>query len=281
MASNLPLPRLGAGRLGAIDIVTDDALARETGVRVAFTARSGGVSEGPYASLNLAAHVRDDVEAVLENRRILASALGIGENRLVVPNQVHGTDLVFVDSGDDQAVLSAQARASSEEGADGVIVSVPDVAALLCFADCVPVIVVSPTGRFAVIHAGWRGVYASVAVRAVRAMAAEEASLFGGKAQAAASYNVYIGPHIHGECFETGSEVHGLFTSKFGQGCACDAEHISLARALRVDLAGAGVSERRVADAGICTVCNVDRFFSYRASGGVCGRHGAVAVRKG
>lgn len=280
MASNLPLPRLEAGRLGAIDIATDDALARETGVRVAFTGRSGGVSEGLYASLNLASHVGDAVEAVLENRRILAEALGVGSKRLVVPNQVHGTDLVFVDSDEEEAVAAAAARASSEAGADGVIVSAPDVAALLCFADCVPVIIVSPTGRFAVVHAGWRGVYASIAVRSVRAMAEAEAGVFGSVASAAASYNVYIGPHIHAECFETAPDVHGLFTGKFGETCAPDEKHVDLGRALRLDLVGAGIDTSRVADMGVCTVCNSEDFFSYRASGGVCGRHGALAVRK-
>lgn len=281
MASSLPLPHLAAGSFGAIDIVTDDALAQVLGVRVAFTGRAGGVSEGPYASLNLASHVNDDVEAVLENRRILAEALGVPAENIVVPNQVHGTDLVRVDSADAGSVARAREKAASDAGADGVVVSVPDVAALLCFADCVPVVIVSPTGRFAVVHAGWRGVHASIAARAVRLMAAEEAGLFGGDAQAAASYNVYIGPHIHGECFETGPEVHELFTSKFGPDCAFDDTHVGLARALRTDLVGVGVDERRIADAGICTVCNADEFFSYRASGGACGRHGAVAVRKG
>lgn len=282
MALELPLPQLAERTLGALHIVTDDALALKTGVRVAFTGRVGGVSEGPYASLNLGSHVHDDAAAVVENRRLLADALGVSPERLIVPNQVHGTNLVTVDSADAEVVATAAEQAASPEGADGIIVSAPDVAALLCFADCVPAIIVSPTGRFAVVHAGWRGVEASIAPKAVAAMARADASAgaFADEQAAAASYNVYLGPHIHGECFETGADVHKLFVTKFGEACAVDARRIDLKMALSVDLARVGVASERIVDAGICTVCNSDEYFSYRASGGVCGRHGAVAVRK-
>ena len=76
-----------------------------------------------------------------------------------------------------------------------------NAAALLCYADCVPVIIVSPTGRFAVVHAGWRGVDNLISVKAVRSMAYADEALLG--ADAASTYNVYIGPHIGPECFET------------------------------------------------------------------------------
>ncbi len=93
----------------------------------------------------------------------------------------------------------------AQDGADGLVVHALNAAALLCYADCVPVIIVSPTGRFAVVHAGWRGVDNLISVKAVRSMAyADEAPL---GADAALTYNVYIGPHIGPECF--------------GDGCGC------------------------------------------------------------
>ena len=140
-------------------------------------------------------------------------------------------------------------------------------------------IIVSPTGRFAVVHAGWRGVHSSIAVHALEALAIMDASQLGGEERAKAACNVYVGPHIRGECFETGEDVHTQFVRRFGEECAHDATHISLLRALTRDFVQAGVREERIADSGICTACESQSYFSYRASGGTCGRHGALAVR--
>ena len=85
----------------------------------------------------------DAVDAVQENRRRLLAALGAEGMPLVVPNQVHGTRIVAIDDASD----IEDACAAAAEGADGLLVGVPDVAALLCFADCVPVVVVSPDGE--------------------------------------------------------------------------------------------------------------------------------------
>ena len=92
--------------------------------------------------------------------------------------------------------------------------------------------------------------------------------------------NVYIGPHIHDCCFEVGSEVEQRFAELFGQGCVRPSRHVSMLDALRVQLAAVGVDPARICDAGICTQCNPQLYFSYRASGGTCGRHGAIAFRK-
>ena len=274
----LPEPQLGLRSFGAqaLPLFTDEALFQRTGLRVAFSGRAGGVSEGAYASLNLGGHVGDDQARVDENRRILLSALDASDAQLVVPSQVHGKNLVPIDSDDPQLVDAARARA--KEGADGIVVSTSGVAALLCYADCVPVVIASPTGRFAVVHAGWRGVMNGIAPVAVQRMAAADGAALG--ADAAAEYNVYIGPHIHVECFETGEDVRARFVERFGAACAPDARHVDLFKALCCGLAEVGVRRERVVEAGVCTMCNPDRYYSYRAAGGVCGRHGAIAFRK-
>lgn len=279
--SQLPLPQLAPRRLDALYILTDDALAHTTGVRVAFSGRAGGVSEAPYEGLNLATHVGDDPARVEQNRHALLHALGAQGMPLVVPNQVHGDNLVCVRGSDERSLHAA--REAAARGADGLVVSAPGVAALLCFADCVPVVVVSPSGAFAVVHAGWRGVVASIAPKAVRTLAQYdvEQGLFPSEAAAAASYNVYLGPHIRVECFETGPEVRDQFVSAVGASCVEGERHVSLARALRTDLERAGVAPSRIADAGVCTACNPEVFYSYRAEGGVCGRHGAIAFLQG
>jgi YfiH family protein len=221
--------------------------------------------------------VGDDPAAVARNRELLLEALGAGEAALVVPSQVHGDEIVEVASAEPGAVEAARARAL--EGADGLLVDVPQVAALLCFADCVPVVLASPTGRFAVVHAGWRGAVAGIAGKAVRLLAARDAAELGiAPSSAAAALNAYLGPHIHAECFETGAEVRARFVDRYGADVAPDGRHVDLARALACDLGGAGLAAERIADAGACTACRLDDYFSYRASGGTCGRHGAIAV---
>lgn len=251
-------------------LVTDEALLRATGVRVAFAERSGGASAGGFSSLNLGAHVDDDARAVEENRRRLLSALGASRAELVVPNQVHGTDLVTVRDAGASQVQAARARAA--EGADGIVVTCADVAALLCFADCMPVVLVAPGGSFAVVHAGWRGVYGHIVPKALR-------NLCGVSGADAAQCNVYLGPYIHAECFEVSADLAEKFALEFGPACVPSKRHVDLGAAMRADLRAVGVDARRIADVGACTVCENDRFFSYRAQHGACGRHGAVAVR--
>ena len=266
----LPKPCLNALPMGAhsVNALTDDALFAACGVRIAFTGRQGGTSQGPYASLNTGAHVDDDLSCVQRNRAIALEALGFAQAQLIVPNQVHGTNIVRVGQASEAPAVAELAS----QGADGVVVEAPGVAALLNFADCLPLIIVAPDGCFAVAHAGWRGAVAGIAGKAVRALVGAGLDVSG--------FNAYIGPHIRSECFETSEEIARQFADEYGEDVLADSRHVSLARAVSVDLMRAGLSQDRIADAGICTVCNHDRFFSYRAAGGVCGRHAAIAVRK-
>ena len=282
VCNTLPAPHLDARPCGArrISMLTDQALFEACGVRIAFTGREGGVSEGAFSSLNLGAHVQDDLDAVMENRSRVVEALGAPDVPIVVPNQVHGTNIVAIDSAAACDVVAAQQRAQA--GADALVVSVPDVAALLCFADCTPVAIVSPTGRFAVAHAGWRGVVGNIAALSAQQLAQADGAADSTQARALiAGYNVYIGPHIHADHFEVGEEVVSQFREAFGPSCIADARHVSMLEAISVSLERIGADRSRICDAGICTQCNPEAYYSYRASGGTCGRHGAIAFRKG
>ncbi|MFR8784590.1 polyphenol oxidase family protein [Slackia sp.] len=268
---DLPYPRLAEGRFSSCAVLTDDALNADFGVRICFTQRTGGESEPPYDSLNLGDHVQDDPECVGLNRRKLFCAFGMREDAVIVPKQVHGDAIVACKNRSDyaHAVLRAQ------NGADGVIVSCDEVGAMLCFADCAPVIVVSPRRTFAVVHAGWRGVMARIAQSAVKRVCEMDGI-------GPSCLNVYIGPHIHACHFEVGEDLARRFSDEFGLHVLVDDCHVSLSAALRSGLISVGVDERRIADAGVCTVCDGGkRYFSYRASGGRCGRHAAFAVRCG
>ena len=264
---DLPLPRLVEGRFSNLTAFTDAALFEACGVRIAFTERSGGVSEPPYDSLNLGLHVDDNPESVRENRRRVCEAFDIDPSRLIVPNQVHGADVAVCENAGD----IAETREFAAEGSDAVAVGCDGVAALLCFADCAPVIIVAPSGKFAVAHCGWRGVVYGAWATALSTLC----ELTG---ESPERFNVYIGPYIHACHFEVGEEVAKQFFDSFGEASLVDERHVDMGAALRSGFASMGVAPERIADVDMCTVCDAgERFYSYRA--GTCGRHGAFAAR--
>lgn len=277
----IPAPRLTEGRFASITAYTDQALFEACSVRIAFTERWGGVSDGPYDSLNLGSHVGDKWDSVKKNRQMLLDCFGCGGVPLLVPSQVHGDKVLTVDSSQAAASWLADAEADPKaKECDAITVECPGVAAQLNFADCVPVIIVAPTGDFSIVHAGWRGVENLISVTALKGLAKDVSRKCAlSESEVIASSNVYIGPHIMGECFEISAEIHDRFVRAFGSECDVDPRHIELSAALRTQFLRAGVSEGRIACLGMCTVCNNDKFFSYRGQGGVCGRHGAFAIR--
>lgn len=273
-ANELPMPELVWKDSSGISFITDDGTFEQTGVRIAFTTRIGGCSEEPYKGLNLGAHVGDDPESVAKNRSLLLEAISCDDaTELITLNQVHGNNVIVVDSDDPSAI--EQVRDQGFRGADGIVVDCTHVAALLCFADCMPVILVAPTGAFAVVHAGWRGVMAKVSEVALAKLLQVS-----GPEVRASDINAYIGPYIHSECFEVSTDIADQFEEAFGASIIPAPRHVDLGRAVKKMLLDCGLSERRIADSGHCTICENDAFFSYRAENGVCGRHAAIAFRK-
>lgn len=216
---------------------------------VVFSTRTGGVSDGAYASLNLGLLSGDDRELVQENRRRLYTAAGAHPERVSWPRQVHGADVVRAGSRGEEA----DAIWTDEAGEPVMVVT----------ADCLPVALVRIGGRPAVAlaHVGWRGLLAGVVPAAVDALE--------GRLVAAA-----IGPGIGPCCYEVGDDVADPVRAAFGSG---------LVREGRLDLPGA--AERALRDAGCvrvdrldgCTACQRDRYFSHRRDGGMTGRQGAIA----
>lgn len=239
-------------------------------VAFGFTERAGGISKEPYATLNLGTHVGDDPTAVAENRRRVLDALGCAgdEDRLIVPNQVHGDHVAVVRASDTAAIEAARAEVAA--GADAVVCTAPHVPVMLCFADCVPVVLTAP-GGFAVVHSGWKGTYAGIAGKAARELA-------GATGCAAEQVRAYIGPHILGDEYEVSPELIARFEERFRGVRPCGPRLLDLSACIAQVLARAGVPAANIEDPGLSTVRQNDRFFSYRAEGGVCGRHAAVAV---
>lgn len=261
------MPSLERHHVGGVTLLTDERVGG--GVTFAFTERSGGVSEGPYASLNLGTRCGDDPAAVAENRRRALAAVGAGElsARLVCPHQVHGDHVVTVRSAEAPAL--AAARAEAEAGCDAVVCVAPGVPVLMCFADCVPV-VLACGGGFAVVHSGWRGTIARIAGKAARELARAAGA-------DASELRAYVGPHIRARDYEVSEELAGRFADEFGPSVV-SGRQLDLSRAVLAALAEAGVPERSVAVCETSTASSDGRFFSYRAQHGTCGRHGALAV---
>lgn len=242
----------------------------EGSVRFGFTERTGGVSQPPYASLNLGSHVVDDPAAVRENRFRVLEALGARKDadRLLVPNQVHGDHIACVQDSSPEAL--ARVREEIAHGADGIICTVPHVPIMLCFADCVPVVITSPHA-VAVVHSGWKGTYAGIAGKAARMLM----ELTG---CAATELAAFVGPHILGDEYEVSEELMDRFHERFGEVCTAGDRLLDLAACIRVSLVQAGMATEAVCDPQLSTMKLNDRFYSYRAEHGSCGRHAAVAV---
>jgi len=259
-----------------ISVLTDSRLAKAAGITIAFTDRRGGVSAPPYDTLNLAAHVGDEPSAVDSNRARLLESLGLSDIRdhLVTAEQVHGSRVVVVDGAEAGSGAYAAGGAPPIPSADALVTTCRDVPLLLLFADCVPVIIVAPgpARGIAVVHAGWRGALARVPGRTAEALARETGST-------PSSLIAYVGPHIGGCCYEVGEAVLSQFRTAFDT-IAPVARRLDLGTVVRETLIESGLSSERIVEAGVCTVDNVDRFFSYRASNDT-GRHGALAVIKG
>ena len=265
------MPALERYRCGEVTLLSDASVAG--GVTFAFTERGGGVSEPPFSSLNLGDACGDDPARVAENRRRALRAIGAGalEGRLVNPRQVHGDEVVVVAAGDDESVRAA--RDAARAGADAVVCTAPDVPVLLCFADCVPV-VLACEGGFAVVHSGWRGTIARIAAKALRALCDQTG-------RAPSEVSAYVGPHVLARDYEVSPELAARFSAEFGPGVVAGERNLDLSTALAATLRDAGVPEGRVAWCGDSTASCTGRFFSYRAEVGACGRHGALAVLGG
>jgi purine-nucleoside/S-methyl-5'-thioadenosine phosphorylase / adenosine deaminase len=228
------------------------------GARALFTTRHGGVSAGPYATLNLGRLTADDPSAVRRNRARLQDGIGA---RLAMIRQVHGTRVRRIQDGADR-VPDVTASDQQLEDADGQATAARGIAPMVLVADCLPVVVASG-GAVAVLHVGWRGLAEGIVAQGVRA-ARELGS--NGRLEAA------IGPGAGPCCYEVSEDVHAMF-AVYGER-ARNGANLDLKAVAREQLERAGVAAVR--DVGLCTICG-EEFFSHRRDRGVTGRQAGVA----
>lgn len=228
------------------------------GIHAAISLRSGGVSEGAYASLNPASHVGDDPEAVLKNRALLRQQLALPAEPVWL-NQVHGVQVVEAD----QVMGLPDADASFTRQAEVVCV--------VLTADCLPVLFCGDEGEvIAAAHAGWRGLHAGVIDATIAAMQCRQVQVF-------------LGPAIGPADFEVGDEVREAFVaqdainSRAFQPLAQGKWLADIYQLARHNLLRLGVDQ--ISGGDWSTVADPQRFYSYRREGARTGRMASLIWR--
>ncbi|HYM28059.1 MAG TPA: peptidoglycan editing factor PgeF [Steroidobacteraceae bacterium] len=227
-------------------------------MQAAFTLRTGGVSTGAYASLNIGTHVGDALEAVSENRRRVCAHLSLAAQPAWV-EQVHGVGVLELDGPTDAA----------RQPADAVIARRPGAVCVVQVADCMPVLFAAADGSaVAAAHAGWRGLAAGVLEATVARLGLDPGALA-----------AWIGPAIGPRHFEVGAEVRAAFMTHDAAAAAAFAPNArgrwqcDLGALARQRLGALGVAS--VTGGEWCTYADSERFFSYRRDG-QCGRMAAL-----
>ena len=227
------------------------------GARAAFSTRQGGVSTGPFASLNLGWITGDEADSVYENRSRVVAAVEVEPANMLSGFQVHGADVMR-----HEAALPGVPYLRPPEDppeADGHATDAVGLAPLVLVADCLPVALSGQRG-VAMLHCGWRGLAGGIVEAGVRETGATTAA---------------IGPGIGPCCFEVGEEVLAEFEG-LGDGIT-DGRTLDLAEVVVRQLATAGVTSIDRAD--LCTSCNEDLFFSHRRDRGETGRQAGMVLK--
>lgn len=244
-----------------LDLLRPAVFADLPDVAAAFTTRAGGVSEGPFAGLNLGGSTGDDTEAVRENRRRLLDALDFAPDALATVGQVHSADVATV----------AEPGHTPEH--DGLVTDRRGLLLGVVVADCGAVLLAdAEAGVVGACHAGWRGAVGGipiVTVEAMRKLGAEPSRI-----------RAYVGPCIGPDDFEVGPEVAERFDEAHVLHPPEKAKpHVDLAGAIVTQLRKMGVPEIQI-EVEACSTFDTARFYSYRAEGGTTGRMmGVIGLR--
>jgi len=250
------------------------------GVTAFSTTRQGGYSHGSYGEFNINRYCGDSEEAIRQNRALLCQVLGIEDHRLLMPHQVHLTEMTVID--EPFLRLSSDEQKQRLEGVDAVMTDVPGVCIGVSTADCIPVLLYDKAHHAScAIHAGWRGTVKRIVEKAVAKMT----EVYGSRP---ADILAQIGPGIHLESFEVGDEVFEAFAKEgFPMeaisrrypvvGVAADGPeqekwHIDLPECNRLQLLASGVPANHIQVSPVCTFQQSETYFSARRLGINSGR---------
>lgn len=239
-----------------------------------ISTRHGGYSKGEYKSLNLGLHVGDLREDVIANRRAFCETLGIDGEKTATCQQVHGNKVAVVTES--QAGAGFLDYANSIPDTDAMITNVPELPLMLFFADCTPILLADPVHKaVGIAHGGWKGTFASIVEKTVRAMEREYHSC-------PKDILAAIGPSIGSCCYQIGDDLAEKFKENFPEfqreilSGSKGNIHLDLQKANTLQLLRAGLKPEHIENAHVCTCCCSEQFFSYRADNGKTGRIAAV-----
>ncbi|GKU78377.1 peptidoglycan editing factor PgeF [Paenibacillus sp. L3-i20] len=244
---------------------------------VGFTGREGGVSNTPWASLNIGLHVGDNESDVIENRKTLTSAIDWPFESWTCAEQVHGSHVSIVTE-----MERGKGRTSMSDtiaGSDAIITNVPGILLASFYADCVPLyFYAQDVGAVALAHAGWRGTVQSIARETILAME----SAYGAKPE---NIKAAIGPSIGSCCYEVDGvviqEVERVLSElqlkeEIAQACMVQSENgkrfLNLKEINRQIMIKAGILPIHIELTKWCTGCQTELFYSHRMEGGRTGR---------
>ena len=244
---------------------------------IAFSStRHGGFSKGHYANFNINHYCGDDETDIAKNRALLCEMLEIDESHLLMPHQVHLTEIVTIDN--DFLSLSAEKQKARLEGVAALMTNLKGVCIGVSTADCIPVLLYDQMKRVScAIHAGWRGTVKRIVEKAV----GEMGSVYGSHPE---DIVAQIGPGIHLESFEVGDEVYETFVKEGFQmesisqrypdskGTGEEKWHIDLPECNRQQLLASGIPHNQINVSASDTFLQHETFFSARRLGINSGR---------
>lgn len=225
-----------------------------------FSTRLGGVSTGHCATMNISTTRGDNPEAIVENKKRIAAAIGVEVDSMTFTHQTHTTNVVVVRKED-------RGRRFTET--DGMITNVPGICLVTFYADCVPLYFVDPVKKaIGMSHSGWRGTVGKMGKVTVEKMVETYGST-------PADIIAAIGPSICQECYEVSEDVINEFMKNFAENLWNDIFYqkengkyqLNLWRANEEVLLEAGIKKENIAVTNVCTHCNPDVLFSHRTSG--------------
>jgi YfiH family protein len=225
--------------------------------RVVFSTRVGGVSEEPYASLNLGVMTGDEPANVLENRRRLCGEVEVDPGRGQMAWQQHGA---VVRRAEPEGLTTLVDRPPC----DGLWSDEPGVGMMLVAADCLPIALARIDGDrpgLAVLHAGWKGLL--------------EGIIAGGAAALGGRLAAVVGPGIGPCCYQVREDVAEPYRAAFGREIVRDGR-LDMWSAADKALRAAGCV--RVERTDLCTSCHPELFFSHRRDGARTGRQGVIGA---
>jgi YfiH family protein len=265
-----------------ISFFASELLESLAGAQAVVTTRHGGVSTGPFATLNLGGKTADDPHNVRENRKRVAALFDRDEEGLTFARQVHGAEVALVPPG---------YAGGAFDNVDALITKSPETPLVILTADCAAIFLYDQRHHaIGIAHAGWRGTVAGIAAATIRRMHAVFDTF-------PRDIIACIGPSIGPCCYEVGDEVISAVAEflpdytdevlvepdmasagSFRASVNAGRKHFDLWRANELILADAGVPEQQIEIARLCTACHTDLFYSHRAEKGVTGRFGGVMM---